>query len=112
MADRTIKRFNSIPSGTDTFNSPAIPNGKRLRITKIGGADINNGDNKSSVFVVQFGSGGSFDEIAVFSLTGSTYEFEVKEDLIGDGVKFIRLVRQNNSTSAKRVMLWVRGYDF
>lgn len=112
MADRTIKKFSSVPATTtDTFNSGVIPAGKKLYIIKIGGADLNTGDNKSSLFVVQFGSGAAFDEIAVFTATGSAYEFDVKEELLGDGVKFLRLTRQNNSAVAKRIMLWVKGYD-
>lgn len=113
MADRTIKQFASVPAtSTATFDSVAIPSGKILRVVRIGGAAKNTGDNISSTLAVQFGIVGSFTELAVFECCGNTFEFEVKEELVGDGVKFLRLSRQNGSSVAKRIILWVKGYDY
>jgi len=112
MADRTIKVFTSVASGaTSNTDSAAPPNGMKIILTKCGASDINTGDNKSSVFQLLWGNIGSFTTVFAFALTGNVYEFEVTEEFIGDGSKFFRLVRINNSTSAKNLAMWIKGYD-
>jgi hypothetical protein len=113
MADRTLKAFNVVtgltPVNTD---SAPIPAGKRIRVLKVGGSDQNLGGNQSSLFVFQWGTVGAFQEIAVFALSGAAVEFETKEEFVGDGVKFFRLTRVSGIATAKRIMIWMKGYDF
>jgi len=112
MADRSKKILTNLAAGTsDTTDLAPIANGKTLVITKFGGADINLGDNKSSAYLLQWGVVGSFIEVAAIALTGNTFEYQLSEPLIGNGVKFIRITRQNNSASLKRCPVWVKGYD-
>ena len=117
MADRTLKNLSSLAAGgTDNTDSPAIPAGKVVRLVELIAGDINTGpagvaDHKSSGYVVQFGIVGTFTEIAFAAMTGNTIRLELKDELVGDGAKFVRVVRQNNSGVAKRCPFILRAYD-
>lgn len=112
MADRTIRVLSNLAAGaTDTTDSPVIPNGRTLTISRFGGADVNLGDNKSSAYLLQFGTVGSFVDLGVIALTGNTIELAIGVSVLGNGAKFLRITRQNNSASLKRCPVWVRGYD-
>lgn len=91
---------------TETKTYPAVPDGKTVVLKMFGAADINNGDNKSSVYILQWGSAGSFQTIRVLALTGNTQDIEMKRPLRGDGTKFLRVLSQNNSSSSKELVFW------
>lgn len=88
---------------------PAIPDGKTIVLKMFGGVDINNGDNKSSVYVLQWGTPGSFDIIRVLSLSGATQDLPMKRSLTGNGTKFLRVLCQNNSTADKDLVFWIEA---
>jgi hypothetical protein len=112
MSARNLKVLTTLGAGaTDTNDTPAIPAGKTLTVTKFGAADINMGDSKSSAYLLQWGIVGSFIEIGAIALTGNTFELSLNEQLLGNGAKFLRITRQNNSASLKRCPVWVKGYD-
>jgi len=112
VADRAIRIFSTLAAGaTDTTDSAVIPNGRKLTVTKFGAGDINLGDNKSTAYLLQWGTVGSFIELAALAFTGSTDELPVDVTVVGNGAKFLRITRQNNSASAKRCPVWIKGYD-
>jgi len=112
MADRRILLLNNVNAGaTVNLDGSPILNGKKLIMIKAGGADINMGDNKSSAYLVQWGIVGNFEEIIVFALTGNTVEIIINREFIGDGIKFMRITRQNNSSTTKRLPFWLHAYD-
>lgn len=112
MANRSIKVFTSVAANTTVnTDSAVIPNGTKIRLVSVTGADVNTGDNKSSLFLIQWGSGSTFTEVCAFTATGSTVFLPLSDELIGNGVNFIRITRQNTSATAKRVIVWLRGYD-
>lgn len=112
MSARNLKILTPLAAGAnDVTDSAPIPNGKTLIITKFGAADSNRGDNKSSDYLLQWGIVGSFIEIQVITLTGNTVEIPLNEQLVGNGAKFLRITRVNNSATAKRCPVWVKGYD-
>lgn len=97
--------------GIDNTDSAVIPVGKTVVITHFGGADINAGDHKSSAYLLQWGTVGSFEELSAIALTGNTYQQELSRELVGDGAKFVRVTRQNTSATLKRCPFWVKAYD-
>lgn len=101
---------NLTAGSTDTNDSSPIPNGKIVMITAFGGADINLGDSKSSAYLLQWGTVGAFTDIAAIAFTGGTFEYKMNASFLGDGSKFFRIMRQNNSASNKRCPVWVKGF--
>jgi len=98
------------PLGTEIRTDPIVPNGKVILLRKIGGCDPGIGDNIDSLWIVQWGSGGSWESVRVGS--GCT-EFQIETTFVGDGVKRFRFVRQNKSLVAKSIVLWAEAllYD-
>jgi hypothetical protein len=110
--NRSVKILTTLAAGAvDVTDSAPIANGKTITVTKFGGGDINLGDNKSSAYLLQWGIVGSFIELGALAFTGNTNEIAIDEQLVGNGAKFIRITRQNNSASIKRCPVWVKGYD-
>jgi hypothetical protein len=111
--NRDITKLNTLTAlSNDNVDGAAIPAGKKLTISKFGAADINLGDNKSSYYILRWGNPGvGFEELAVISVTGGTYEFNLKMERTGDGTKFLRIQRNNNSLVDKRCSAWVKAYD-
>lgn len=108
MASRTVKIMNVVAAGQAVnADSQPIAAGKTIRLKKLILSEQNLGDNKSSGVLVQWGSNGSFEELAAGYVTGNTIEIQVDEDRVGDGVKFLRITRQNNSAQQKRIMAWL-----
>jgi hypothetical protein len=111
MADRTIKRFSSVAAGaTDVFDTNPVPVGKKFLLKTICVSDANIGDHKSTRYEVMFGVPGSFTDIITCFITGNVFVFDVNEEFIGDGVKFFRITRQNNSASAKRCPICIKAF--
>jgi len=97
-------------SGSDANDTPPVPSGVAAVVTVFGGADINLGDGKSSAYLLQWGTVGSFQDVAVVSVSGNTFEQRIDQSFLGDGQKFFRIMRQNNSSFAKRCPVWLKGY--
>lgn len=94
-----------IKKSTVPFEYPPIPLGKAWRLVDCMIGDVNVGDNLSSVIRIQFGPlGGPFSMIRSMPVTGSTICCPLNEDLIGDGVRLVRVERQNTSNSDKEIM--------
>lgn len=96
---------------TENQDFPAIARGKNLVLRRFGAIDINLGDNKSSVYVLQWGSGSTFQTIRVLSLTGDTKEIEFKKELEGDGTKHLRVSVQNSSPTSKKMAFWIEANE-
>jgi len=110
MARHRILKNEKLSAGSSgNKDFPPIPSKKTLKLRSFGAADINMGDNKSSVWVLQWGAIGNFETIRVLSLTGFTKEILFKRELIGDGVKFLRVKCINNSGFEKDLPFWVEG---
>ncbi len=104
------KKFvNSISSGSDV--QPFTPvDGDKWRITRILFADKNIGDNLSGSFIVDWGVEGDRDVIDAAFLTGNTIDIKKNLTIVGDGIKEIRFIRENNSASAKKMVIIVEGH--
>jgi hypothetical protein len=111
MANRDKFILSNLNAGAVDTTDTVIPAGKKVLIKKFGGGDINLGDSKSSAYLLQWGTVGSFTDLAALAFTGNTNEVEVNQSFVGDGTKFLRITRQNNSASNKRCPVWVRAYD-
>ena len=109
MASKELIVTTTLAAGSqDTVNHPqAIPTGKIWVVKDFGAVDINKGDNKSSVFILRFGT----EIIRILSLTGASKEIPIKRDLIGDGSKKINVVRRNESGYDKELPFWITGYE-
>jgi len=85
----------------------AVPVGQVWFMKKFGAADVNLGDNKSSVYVLRFGT----EIIKIISVTGNTQEIEVAQEIIGDGTKKVNVMRYNNSGQNKQCPFWITAYE-
>ncbi len=112
MATKSQVIRENTGAGIQTIkNSPIIPSGQTWVVKTFGAADIDLGDNKSSYYVLQWGSGVTFEDIRILALTGATFEVELKRDFEGDGAKFLRVVMKNNSGAAKDLSFWYDAYS-
>lgn len=94
----------------DVMSYPVIPAKKTFVIKLFGGADINMGDNKSSVWILQYGKNEAWDTIRILALTGCTKDLLMKYPLIGDGTRNVRIIRRNYSGTTKELPCWIE-YD-
>lgn len=90
---------------SDIFEFPVLPNGEIWVLKTLGAADINMGDNKSSVYILEFSP-----EIWILSLTGNTQQIFLDKEIVGDGIIKLKITRINNSGSNKRLPVWVHAY--
>lgn len=108
MADLSrISQVSLASLATVNEDSVVIPNGNIVVIRKFGFADVNNGDNKSTIFVLKFGVVGNFETIRIGSATGACQELWVNKSFPGDGVKFFRMTIVNGSVLSKTVAYWL-----
>jgi len=89
--------------------TPVIPDGKICKLKSFGGCDINVGDSKSSLWVLQWGKVGEWENIAILSLTGDTKSEPIDESFKGDGTKKFRVIRRNYSGTIKELPFWIKG---
>lgn len=112
MASKSQVIRENTGAGVQTVKaSPIIPNGKIWVVSLFGAADIDLGDNMSSYYVLQWGSGATFEDIRILALTGATQEVKLNKEFVGDGVKFLRVIMKNNSGSAKDLAFWYNAYE-
>lgn len=112
MADRSLEIYSVVNAGqSDTVSSAAIPNGMQVLIDRAIFSDINMGDNKSTTYAIEYGSGGAFSLIMAFAVTGDTRELKINKTVTGDGTKVLRLTRTNNSATNKRCPCIIVIYD-
>ena len=97
-----------VPSSNFTiFEAPITPNGETWQITRIIFADKNMGDNISGGFLVDYGSGGTREVVAQAFLTGNTLDLPMQVTFTGDGVNRLRIIRENNSLTPKKMIAMV-----
>ena len=106
MSEKSKVLYSTVNGNSvDTFDFPIIPNGEHWCLLSFGACDINLGDNKSSVYSLLWDNepirGG------IISLTGSTYEIQINKEIIGDGIKTLKIRRENKSNSAKQLPCWI-----
>jgi len=87
----------------DTMNLGVIPLDETWYLRSFGACDINMGDNKSSVYILKFGS----DIKYIISLTGNTQTINIGKEFAGDGVKRFSVDRFNYSGYNKRCPFWL-----
>ena len=85
---------------------PIIPIGKVVRILKFGGSDGEESGSPSYVYL-QWGSAGAFKNVRVFPLRASSHTEVVMRDFVGDGVKRLRIVRENTSGVSRAIFAWI-----
>jgi hypothetical protein len=108
MADRSILRRDVVAAGaTSTIDTPAIPDGAIVTIRKFGVSEPNIGDNKSSTFVLRWGSPGSFTIVRALHASGSPHEIVVNKRVTGNGTRFLRVEVTNASAAPKEVFVWL-----
>ena len=106
-AKKIIQYANVGGNGTLLKEFHVIPNGEKWVIDNFGAADINNGDNKSSLYVLRYGT----DVIKIISVTGATIEIPMKFEIIGNGVNKINVFIENTSSDSKRMPFWVEAHN-
>lgn len=94
----------------DVFSAPIQPNGETWQITRIIFADKNIGDNISGGFLVDYGSGATRTIIAQAFLTGNTLDLKMQTLTLGNGSDRLRIIRENNSLSAKKMVCMVSAF--
>ena len=114
MANKSYLDWSTVTAGTqDVHNFPALTAGERWVITKLGACDIRTtGENASSVYVLQWGSTGSWETVRLISVSGATTEYEIGREFEGDGTKHFRIIRINKSaTNTRELPVWIDAYS-
>jgi hypothetical protein len=108
MSKKEIFHNGNVNGGqTKTIEYPtAIPNNEIWVIDLIGACDINEGDSKSTVYILKFGN----EILKVISCTGNTFESDKKIQITGDGTKKLNAQIINNSTYDKACPMWMEGH--
>ena len=106
-AKNTIKIISMSASSNQTEVVGTPPLNEVWVIKKFGCADMNTGDNKSSVFILKYGT----DNIRIVTLTGAIKELDISHEITGDGTKELKVFIQNSSGGAKQVGFWIDGYS-
>jgi hypothetical protein len=111
MSDKRLFHSESIGAGANNnYDFTPFTIGERVFIENFGALDrALDASGKGSAFILQWGSGGSFTEMGAIALVGNTFVAEIKKELIGDGIKFLRVRQFNDSTTGKQVMWWLKG---
>ena len=109
MSSKNIFHREVLAGGAnDNIEYPvAIPIGKTWVIKEFGAVDQNNGDNKSSVYLLRFGT----QEIKAICLSGNTHELKMDYEIIGNGTDKVNVIRKNLSTSDKELAFWIRASE-
>ena len=84
-----------------------IPTGKIARLSNFGGYDPIGSDGVGAIISLQWGSGNSWLTIRVGGFGSFDFNWEKGVDFIGDGTKRFRIVRQNRSSVAKVISVWM-----
>ena len=93
-------------SSTHITESPVVPNGKIVKLKKLGCIDPAIGDGLDSIIVLQWGTGGSWTTIRACSRNS---EFIINRDFIGDGINKFRVLRMNESITPKVIVFWLEA---
>ena len=107
MTVKTWMISSNLAAGADDNpeHPNAIPADDKWAIDRFTFADINTGDSKSSIYVLRFGT----DILEFGTVTGSTDSIDVNEEIVGDGVKKINVLRYNTSGSTKKLPFKVKA---
>lgn len=92
--------------GTAVETFPIIPSGIMLTLKMFGGADLAIGDGIDSWAALQWGSGATWETVRVGT---KMWNLHMKHDFLGDGTKRFRLVRKNESTTDKKIVVWIES---
>ena len=94
-------------SGDDsaTVEYPPIASNKSFIITIFGAVDVNNGDHKSTTYLLKYGS----SNIRALAFSGNSGQISMRVPLIGDGVKFVSVVINNHSSQSKQCTFWLHA---
>jgi hypothetical protein len=96
---------NVAANAIEMMQSDVIPQNKTVRLSCFGGFDPAIGDGKASVIAIQWGFGTNWKTLRAGG--GGPFEYNVNIEVVGDGNKRFRLVRKNNSGTAKTLICWL-----
>lgn len=98
---------DSVPGGTtDIKMSAIIPSGRVIQLQSFGGCTPDIGDGIDGQTALQWGSGTSWQTIRAGT---KSWDMLFKKDFLGDGSKRFRLVRKNNSTTSRPMVVWLEA---
>jgi len=107
MNNKDIIEIINVPANTqDVYDSlPNIPLNDVWKIKSFGACDLNNGDNKSSFYLLKYGN----TNICPICITGNTVEININKEFKGDGNNKFTVVYKNNSSESKNLAFWIRA---
>ncbi len=92
-------------------NTVIIPDTEIWQIERITFADVKEPSNNwSGKFKVDFGAVGSRELIGAVFLFGSTIPLDIRRVFQGNGIKEIRIIRENLGNQAKEMFVFVEGF--
>jgi hypothetical protein len=101
----------TIPGGAPTLNLSAIvPAGETWRIQNLFCADVATGDGRSGIFILEWGSAGTWEMVQAVALTGGSYLAMIEKDFVGNGTKRFRFSRENTSMGVRRMYANLKGF--
>lgn len=106
MISNKSRILSDAVTGIVNTDLPPIPNGNKWVISRIGATDVSK-SAKPSIYRLYFGG----FLLRAICLTTGTYQIEMNVELTGDGVKFVRIQRENTESGAKEMPFWMDAYE-
>lgn len=108
MASKSIMQTQSVLGGdTYIYESPIIPNGSVWVIKKFGAAVPRLNDHYSANIILRIGT----DIIRILTLCGNSSDVDINTEIIGDGIKKLNIIIQNQSIVEKTIAFWFDAYE-
>ena len=93
----------------DELGTP-IPDGETWRVLEFGGSEMGAGDNVASSIALQVADDGTtWKTVRGFGVVSACCHNAIDRDFVGDGTRKLRVIRQNNTASAKKIVAWIIG---
>lgn len=94
------------PNQSKIYSFEKVKPGKKWLIHKFGCADINMGDNISSLYALRFDE----EIVKLITVTGSRDEVEVNLDVSSKDVQ-VSVLAMNRSSHEKEMPFWIEGEE-
>jgi len=108
--DKTMKKFTDVTAGTMndlTEHDEVVPSGKKWVLQQFSAGDINYGNNKSSGYIIRFGT----EILRFFVYTGNSERVNLAIEITGNGVDKINVMRRNYDTVNKPLPFVLEMYE-
>lgn len=81
---------------------------RKCHLEYFGAIDMADGTGLGSVYILQWGSGSTWEDLRVISLVGDTAEIKIDRTFLGNGVNRFRVIMRNDG-NIKDLVFWIKA---